>query len=349
MDNSIENIYKSHMKKYGIPAVVDNKTSTTIFFKEIKENNADGIDYKYIFADKGLIKQGSIINVEGKNYLALEKEEDFYKVYEKCIVRKCREIKLVAQAKVVYGVVDNKVYDVEQTKIISVADNQIVIVLNDNNYIKLNDIIEFKKKAYKVIAVDDTIEGLLKLKCEYDATNTHFYSIILNATSTTIRQNETYQISATVKDGEAIIENPTLIYTSNNNIICSVDETGLVTAGEVGNTTITVKFENVEVTLNVEVLEAEVQKTMIITGDYKLYLSKTREYTVTYEDGTLVADKTFTFSFDRSDLATISSSTSNSVTLKANSSLKGYCDLVCTCVEDSSIILIKNIWVRSLI
>lgn len=90
------------------------------------------------------------------------------------------------------------------------------------------------------------------------------------------------------------------------------------------------------------------EKTIIINGDYKLYLSKTREYTVTYEDGTPITDKTFTFSFADTSLATIQSYTNTSAVLKANSSLKGYGDLV-VYDESNNIVTSKSIWVRSLI
>lgn len=300
------------------------------------------IDYKKI---KTIVpfNAGDLVEYQDKNWIIISEVTKNNTIF-KATMRKCREIKHNNQ--LINGLVDSRVFDVIQEKYITLVDNEILITLSDKNYIKLNDILEFNKKAYKVIGIDDTKEGLLTLRCEYDATNTHFYSIELNATSTTIRQGETYQINTVVKDGEFLVENSTLIYNIADTNIATVNETGLITANAIGATTISVKYENVEAILNLEVLEAIPIKLMTISGDWQVYLSKTRTYTITYDDGSPVIDKIFTFSFADLTLATIQSSTATEVTLLGNSSKKGFAILSATCGD---ITLTKNIWVRSLI
>lgn len=87
---------------------------------------------------------------------------------------------------------------------------------------------------------------------------------------------------------------------------------------------------------------------LVINGEREIYLNTSKTYTVTNADGT-PTNMTFTFSIDNDNLVTITSFTDISCTLKANSSLKGYMLLTVKCVEDPTIILTKNIYVRSLI
>lgn len=370
--DAIERRFETLLKKQGRDIQINGVASRGLF-TEIEENNS--YDLKKLFTEKN-VNQGDIIKGLDTYWIVTDKDANINNnhSFHKCVVTKAiHNIKIYIENKLYEFPAIIKIQDqgIDYGQYINIADGKIILITQDNDFTKkinYNDRFIKMGSAWKVTGFTSENEGLRYLYCEKDVFDStaddikgeiadrwqyetkHEYVINVEPTTVTLNQEDIQQLTVTVTDNGVKIENPTLIYTSSDETICSVDETGLITAIGIGTTTIIIKYENAETISNVEVLEVVPLKTIIINGDYKLYLNTSRTYTLTYDDGTAITDKTFTYSFDRSDLATITGFTGTSVTLKANNSnVKGYCDLICTCVDDSSIVIVKSIWVRSLI
>lgn len=369
--DAIERRFETLLKKKGKDIQINGVASRGLF-TEIEENNS--YDLKKLFTEEN-VNQGDIINGLDTYWIVTDKDANINNnSFYKCIVtRAIHNIKIYIgnQLYEIPAIIKTQAQGINSGQYINIIDGKIILITQDNDFTKkinYNDRFIKMGSAWKVVGFTSENEGLRYLYCEKDVFDSvaddiegeiadrwqhetkHEYVITIEPTTVTLNQGDSQQLTVSVTDNGIVVENPTLIYASLDNTICNIDETGLITTVGIGTTTISVKFENVEVILNVNVAEVVPPKVMVINGDYKLYLNTSRTYTITYDDGTAITDKTFSYSFGNTSLATITGFTGTSVTLKANNSnVKGYCDLVCNCVEDSSIVLVKNLWVRSLI
>jgi len=187
------------------------------------------------------------------------------------------------------------------------------------------------------------------------------FTIELPTSNTDIEQNKTFQITPICKNNSTVITSPILTYVVSDATICSVDSLGLVTAIKVGSTAITVKYENVEAILNVNVTEAitivgyEIWANATTNYDY-INLSSLRTWKVV-ESATLLEplDKTFTFRLSQSDLnpsitpqqliTLLDNQTTTKIRLTANASIKGSFYLIASVdgVDVSRLVRIKGL------
>lgn len=113
------------------------------------------------------------------------------------------------------------------------------------------------------------------------------YEITLNSTSETLVETSTYQIMPTITNNGVLVSNATIIYSSSDETIATVDENGLVTAVSVGNAIITASIGSVSATLDLVVTEKTVEP--VISYGYtwsngtnlKTYMSSTISLTKT--------------------------------------------------------------------
>ena len=253
MLNSIETLYKNYKDKFAINATVDNK-ATRLFYKE-KTDSIDGIDYKEVYADKSIIKQGSTIKMDNKTYLLVEFTEDYRNpVYDKGIIKKCKIIKINGNN--VDCVVENLVADITNGSLISFVDNKLLITTTSTVEIEINEQIQYKNYLYKIYAKDETKEGLTIYKADY-VSKAVSYTIELTQANASIEQDKTVQIQATVKNNNTgtNVDGAIITYTSQNDTIATVNTSGLVTGVGVGSTTITLTYENTKAIFNIEVTE----------------------------------------------------------------------------------------------
>lgn len=148
------------------------------------------------------------------------------------------------------------------------------------------------------------------------------YSIELITANSELNKGDTLSIQALFKIDGVIDSNPTVVYSSSDSNIVSVDSTGLITAINKGNGTINIKYHNVNANLSITVNEVlqdvytiELQdKTSIIYG-------KTSTWTTTLKNNgiDMSGSKNINYSLasvggvDVNTLASISSYTNTSV------------------------------------
>ena len=179
--------------------------------------------------------------------------------------------------------------------------------------------------------------------------------MIINEENISIEKGKTKQLNITVTDTvnseTNTIENPTILYSYDNNIISIDNNTGLITAIEEGDATISVKFENIEKVINVKVSKIEI----IAKDYYKVEASNTNcppyikwgrqaDYTVNYYKDNVVQSNTFEFNLtdinsNSTTLATIISKENNKCVIEANTNKNsGQIILHCKDTTNSNII-----------
>ncbi len=113
--------------------------------------------------------------------------------------------------------------------------------------------------------------GITVVGCGGGGTN---YTITLSESKVMVEEFSTYQLSATVKDGETVLTDKILTWASNDTTIATVSADGLIKGVSEGETTITCSLEDKTAVCNVSVGKYEI----------KLELSRT-DVQMSFEEG----------------------------------------------------------------
>ncbi|MBZ9616802.1 hypothetical protein [Clostridium estertheticum] len=298
-------------------------------------------------------------------------------------------------------IIDNGTVSVAEGKYINVADNTLACSVGYSMIDKIQYITEFNSatrfqingRMWKTSGIDpitsvlEIEQGIIIIKLKNSdklpeddisvggvAFNTPAivittpigdnYTIELSTSNADIEQNKTFQITPTCRNNSTVITTPILTYVVADATICSVDSLGLVTALKVGVTVITVKFENVEIILNITITPIPTQKSYkIVTSTTQvdsdtISLGMTRTQKVVNSDLTVISNGSvvFTFSLEDSDknpsvkaiqlISSIDSILATQCTLHPNTkNVLGYFWLV---AETNGIITRRELRVKSL-
>ena len=176
----------------------------------------------------------------------------------------------------------------------------------------------------------------------------HSYAMVAEPTETVLNEGDTLQLELSVTDNSSPVENPTLIYTSNNETIATIDNTGLITAIAEGTTTINIKFvgDGVELTKTVSVTVQKKEEvhnySVVLEGDGTLKEFYEQNYTAKLLDNGVEIPTQFDFSIDyngnNSKIAKLEVIDDNTVKLIANQdAIYGTIKLIATNRADSSL------------
>lgn len=170
-----------------------------------------------------------------------------------------------------------------------IPNNEITKDISRNLIFKLNDY-----DNYKIISVNRVTEpGLIILKMEFvaeEAIEHNFVVEILNGDSIEIQENTNLQLNVEVKDnGNIMSPTPVVVYTSSDENICTVDDSGLVSAIAVGNCVITASSNGVSDSIGISVIEnVQHNITAEISGSNSIIKGKTSEYNCVVRDNGIV-------------------------------------------------------------
>ncbi|MBV4418256.1 Ig-like domain-containing protein [Clostridium tyrobutyricum] len=264
--NTLLNFYNLALKHMGKTCIVNNDENNMIegIFKEIDDRDTSK-DEKYFITVEDL-KQGDIISYNNINYMIITRNENINDVYDLYTIEKCNYNINFAIDNVIFpevSIITNKSIDLETEQWVILPANKILITVQANsitNNIKVADRFIKFKQAWIVEGVDYTKNGILELQAKQDTiqsgddlvneipTGAATYNPIVSATPNplNVNINSTSQITATVTVNGTNVENPTLIYTSSNSDICTVDNTGLVTGVVEGNANITISYLGID-------------------------------------------------------------------------------------------------------
>lgn len=131
-----------------------------------------------------------------------------------------------------------------------------------------------------------------------DTSNT--FTLSIDQSDIDIQTSDTSQLSATVKDDNNIIVTKTLAWSSDDELIVSVDDNGLITAEGVGTATITCAMAD-----NTDVYDTiDITVSAVVSDEYQIILSPSNtivsvgnysSYTVSLiNNGQLIVGETFT-------------------------------------------------------
>lgn len=346
-----------------------NPAKALITSIKLKENNA--VDDKYISTDIK-IKAGDLVDYLNEKWLILS----YYMgqaIRNKGIMRKCNhniKFNFEGNIKEFPAIVESKVFDIEQDRYFSLPDGKIRVMLQNNpdtGNISIDQRFIKMGNAWIVRGVDKTREGIITLNCDLDSINQSdnteleianygdytFLVTINNTDPLTLTINDTLQLDISVLKNGIAIESPQLIYFSSNENVCTISETGLVTAVGVGVAEITVQLDNQYYQAS-DIISVNVQEqlqnnySITIEGPDSIIFGSTENYTaIVYNNGVEVPEEIVSWSLSN-DYATITQSDGNSCTVKAGDTTGVSVDLICTLDSDNTVTATKTIQITSL-
>ncbi|MEA4827524.1 MAG: Ig-like domain-containing protein, partial [Clostridium sp.] len=259
--NAIDKRFKTLLKKQGEDIEINGVLSRGLF-TEIEENNS--YDLKKLFTEEN-VKQGNIIKGLDTYWIVTNKDVNIKNnIYSKCVVTKAiHNIKIYIENQLYEfpAIIKTQAQSINYGQYINTADGKIILVIQDNDFTKkinYNDRFIKMGSVWKVTGFTSENEGLRYLYCEKGTYNDvyddikeeiadrwkyetkHEYVITVEPTTVTLNLGDTQQLTVSVTDNGVEVKNPTLIYISSDNTICSVDENGLITANAIGTTEVSI-------------------------------------------------------------------------------------------------------------
>ncbi|MGM1019073.1 MAG: Ig-like domain-containing protein [Bacillota bacterium] len=245
-----------------------------------------------------------------------------------------------------------RTFSTETGKVISMPEGNIIVRLQDNadtRNIALNQRFYITHQPFKIVGMDRILNGIIQLSCTLDSINTayddvenniadrwkyeiaHTYALhIHQGTMAHVPLNETLSLNVTATDNGNEMANPPITYTSSDPSVISVDQQGQVMGIALGQASITTKLTyhpTVLSTIEMRVVETGMHiYSIAITGIPMLKTGQSASYVShIYDHGTEVFDQSVEWSLRNQDDSTptkgsITTSTGNSVTIKAGSS-----------------------------
>lgn len=372
MTQNIDGILDFLLYEKGENITVNNEEQTALII-----DAADKLTYydDKIIRTKCQIKTGDTIGYNGLKYLTISqvnKEEKSYKAR----IRKCSyriAFNWSGNIKWFDCIEESQMFDVSAGTIISVASGNIYITLPynpDTRAISLSQRFYVTNQPFKVVGVDKSQEGLIKLNCDLDTINqtdddvennivdrwkyevAHTYALtIINGDAANVLINDVIQLNVTATDNGTSITNPAITFTSSNPEIVSVDNSGKVMGIELGQAVITAKLtyhSTISDTIIVTSVETATHSYSIsISGSSTLMSGFKKSYVShIYDNGSEITDKSVVWSIRNQDgttskaYATITASTGTSVTVKADISsicIGKYVVLKATLSDDATV------------
>jgi hypothetical protein len=320
----------------------------------------DAVDKLTYYDDKLIrckyqIKTGDIVEYNNFKYIIIsqiDKEENSYRAR----MRKCSyriAFNWSGNIKWFDCLEESKVFDVTSGTYISYASGNIYVTVQNNSdtrTIVLNQKFYVTNQPFKVIGIDKSQEGLIKFNCALDLISTqyddvennivdrwryetaHTFTLTLsNGNAANVLLNDIISLNVEVTDNGTIVENPIVTFTSSDSNTVSVDNSGKVMGIALGQALITANLtyhEMISDSITITTVETFTHSyTINITGSTTIKLGQSQSYIAyIYDNGSEVFDKSVVWSVRNQDGTTspayvsITTSTGNSVTIKANNS-----------------------------
>ncbi|WP_281868039.1 Ig-like domain-containing protein [Brevibacillus parabrevis] len=279
-------------------------------------------------------------------------------------------------------IVDGKVFDVETGQYMPLPNSKILVTLQENQETLLITVGQrFIKmgRAWAVEGIDRTQKGLLILWCKQDQFNdavddkeneiadagSYVFAVNITNTDTSITEGNTLQLNVSVTLNSQAVTDKTVVYSTSDTNIVTVDSNGLITAISTGSVTITAQLadkpevkdtilltvEEIPASFSVTITSTNSIPTEIKSGQSKTYNAEVRVGSTLITDGSqpvtwsLYADN----QSSTTTLATVTSQSGTSCTVKNNNANSGYVQLKATLNSDPSVFSWYRIQMKSLI
>lgn len=329
--NTVLNFYNQCIKRSGSQL---NNYKKTIFFKGlIKEidDKLQSIDSKYLFTMEDL-PQGTEISCGNINYLVMTRNEKINEVYYKYTIQKQPYDVNFAPGGILQripSIIETKTVDIQTNESIILPAGKIIIVISKNtttDKIEVNDRFITMGSAWKISGLDKSQEGLIKVNADIDQTMTGddlvneitngvvkpFYTFNISPNPVSIKKGQTQQLSVVLSENGTTINNPTLIYTSSNENIATIDSKGLITGIGEGSCSIDITYygdyDTADTSVNIEVNAIADHNYILSVSPESISMDtgNTQQITATVTDkGTAISNPTFTYNSDNTGVATV--------------------------------------------
>ena len=354
----------------GFSTIIDNITTQVIIQSHLNPLNEGKYDKKIHMPVDTIVNTGSIVEWEGSKWIIVSNIDNL-QAYKTASMIKCNNNTLqfydsTSTFHSIPCIISKGSISLDEQKIISTLDSEIAVQISDTSItrqIPMSYVFKIGLRNYTVTDINDiTVNGLLLIKMVYSEVEQVFpsYSLtILNGDSIQADINTPVQLNIQVKDRETIITSPLLTFTSSNNLIANVSNTGLVSFLSVGNVNISCKLDNdnlIQDSIGIEIVEEEQNNyTVEISGSTSIIKTYTKEYLAVFKNNGLPIIKESSFWLTGIDnlpttLATITSQNSVSNTCIIKGDTLGYVKIWCKSVDeeivsqDGMVIQIKSLF-----
>lgn len=316
--NTLIDIFKETMEREGINITIDSSVYKVFLRRNDKTDSSHYSTLYAYYTDD--IKLGSTFILNGNKYIILKRLTSENTIYQKYTCVMCN-----ATIKWIYGTDDLIIYDVYMKEniqdslnvnsngITTSSKGEFLLSLNqdsrrigtngrfycgaylipwkvtDINY--LNGLVYLYSERTTVLPIDDTENGIAE-RWNYE-TKPGEYVVDIKESIIEIEKNKTQMLTVTVsKDGSIMSNQPTIEWVIDNNTICSIDNSNIVTGLAVGTTKVTgsykvnkndiIKTDSVNVTVTepqVEIGEIEVNPLYDYSNYYGLLQGDTQIFT----------------------------------------------------------------------
>jgi len=274
---------------------IDRKTRIVEESSIIKNPNRKRL---LCFPDE-IISIGEIVEFDNSNWICVNGDTTS-KISDVGIIERCNNtLQFYDSTSILHSIpciISKGSISLDEQKIISTLDSEIAVQISNTSItrqIGMNYVFRIGLRNYTIVNIDDIIiPGLLILKMVYSEVEQVFpvYSLtILNGDSIQADINTPVQLNIQVKDRETIITSPLFTFTSSNNLIATVTNTGLVSFLSVGNVSISCKLDNdnlIQDSIEIEIVEEEQHNytAVINNGNISIIKTYSSTYTCTFKD-----------------------------------------------------------------
>lgn len=313
--NSLQKTFNATMRRESKAIIVD-EVNTKVIFRKNNDGNNETDRLNIFYPIDAPINQGSMISFKGKDYLVLNKETSENDVYYKssvlgmnCILadndKKYSNIKCYCSGLTSSLVAGNTT--------LQVVSGNVELMTSDNaesRKVKVNDIFREFGGTYKVTNVFYQ-NGIAHIYGErtVDSPVVVGYSVTYTGAQSVCVDDLTYQLVFNAYEDGTKVDNATFTYTSNNDDIATVSDSGLMTLVSNGRITITATWTDhtdvtcsttITVTESVTPPEPTIKGTSSISSNGDLCTDNLyTKYTAVFKnyDGSVVTGRTLEWSF----------------------------------------------------
>jgi len=294
----------------GKSVIINDITTQVIIQSHLNPLNEGKYDKKIHMPIETVVDTGSIVEWEGNKWIIISNIDNLQAYKTASMIKSNNTLQFYSSTSTLHSIpciISKGSISLDEQKIISTLDSEIAIQISNTDItrqIGMNYVFRIGLRNYTVVNIDDIIvNGLLLIKMVYSEVEQVFpvYSLtILNGDSIQVDINTPVQLNIQVKDKETIITSPSLIFSSNNNLIATVSSTGLVSFLSVGSVVISCKLDNdnlIQDSIGIEIVEEEKHNyTAEISGSILIIKTYSSTYTCTFKDnGIAITDSSVFF------------------------------------------------------
>jgi len=296
----------------GKSVTIDNAPTPTqvIIQSHLNPLNEGKYDKKIHMPVDVVVNTGSIVEWEGNKWIIVSNIDNLQAYKTASMIKSNNTLQFYDSTSTLHSIpciISKGSISLDEQKIISTLDSEVAIQISDTSItrqIPMNYVFKIGMRNYTIVNIDDIIiPGLLILKMVYSEVEQVFpsYSLtILNGDSIQADINTPIQLNIQVKDRETIITSPSLNFTSSNNLIATVSNTGLVSFLSVGNVVISCKLDNdnlIQDSIEIEIVEEEQHNytAVINNGNISIIKTYSSTYTCIFKDNGIAITDTSVF------------------------------------------------------